>query len=472
MNRNSEFVKNTVLLFIGKFATQFMSLLLLPLFTHYLLTDDYGTVDLLQTYITLFVPILTLKIDSAVFRFLIDKRKDKDGQKEIVSSIMFILVIMLLITILIGGITYYFLDIKYYGYVIVNIIVLMFSSVMLQILRGLGKTKEYSIGSIITGVVALVVNIILIVGYKFGANSILIASIIANIICSIYVIFNVKLFELIHISKVNKANLKEILAYALPMIPNSLSWWLVNVSDRTIITFFIGATFNGIYTVSCKFSNIINSIFSIFNMSWQESASIHINDEDRDIFFSNMINRILFLFASGTLLVLVAIPIFFQILIGEEYQSAYDYIPILLYSDSWNILVYLIGGIYVAKKETKKVANTTIGAAIINLIIHIVLIKFIGLYAACISTLISYIVMGIYRYLDCQKYVKLRINIKRIISYTIVFGICSAAYIINNIYLNILNVVIAVIYILISNRQDIKAGGKIVLMKVKKTKVK
>ena len=190
MNRNSEFVKNTVLLFIGKFATQFMSLLLLPLFTHYLLTDDYGTVDLLQTYITLFVPILTLKIDSAVFRFLIDKRKDKDGQKEIVSSIMFILVIMLLITLLIGGITYCFLDIKYYGYVIINIIVLMFSSVMLQILRGLGKTKEYSIGSIITGVVALAVNIILIVGYKFGANSILIASIIANIICSIYVIFN------------------------------------------------------------------------------------------------------------------------------------------------------------------------------------------------------------------------------------------------------------------------------------------
>ena len=468
MNRNSEFVKNTVLLFIGKFATQFMSLLLLPLFTHYLLTDDYGTVDLLQTYISLFVPILTLKIDSAVFRFLIDKRKEEDGQKEIISNIMFILGITLLITVIIGGITYFFLDIKYFGYVIINIIVLMFSSVMLQILRGLGKTKEYSIGSIITGVVALAVNIILIVGFKFGANSILIASIIANIICSIYVILNVRLFKLIKISKVNKARLKEILAYALPMIPNSLSWWLVNVSDRTIITFFIGAAFNGIYTVSCKFSNIINSIFSIFNMSWQETASIHIHDEDKDVFFSNMINRILFLFASGTLLVLVAIPIFFSILIGEEYQSAYNYIPILLYSDSWNILVYLIGGIYVAKKETRKVANTTIGAAIINLIIHIALIKIIGLYAACISTLVSYIVMGIYRYIDCQKYVKLRISINKMITYTLIYGICSIAYIMNNIYLNILNVLIAIIYIFISNRQDIKAGGRIVLKKKKK----
>ena len=68
MNRNKEFIKNTVILFLGKFTTQFISLLLLPLFTHYLLTSDYGAVDLLQTYITLFIPILTLRIDSVAFR--------------------------------------------------------------------------------------------------------------------------------------------------------------------------------------------------------------------------------------------------------------------------------------------------------------------------------------------------------------------------------------------------------------------
>ena len=79
MNRNNEFIKNTIILLLGKFTTQFMSLLLLPIYTHYLLTEEYGAVDLLQTYITLFVPILTLKVDSASFRFLIDNRyKEKE----------------------------------------------------------------------------------------------------------------------------------------------------------------------------------------------------------------------------------------------------------------------------------------------------------------------------------------------------------------------------------------------------------
>ena len=80
MNRQKDFLINTIVLFVGKFSTQFMSLLLLPLFTTYLLSEDYGLVDLIQTYITLFVPILTLKLDSVLFRFLVDKTDDKNDK--------------------------------------------------------------------------------------------------------------------------------------------------------------------------------------------------------------------------------------------------------------------------------------------------------------------------------------------------------------------------------------------------------
>ena len=79
MSRSKEFTKNTLLLFIGKFTTQFISFFLLPLYTRYLITYDYGYVDLIQTYISLFVPVLILRIDSAIFRFLIEKRNDKEG---------------------------------------------------------------------------------------------------------------------------------------------------------------------------------------------------------------------------------------------------------------------------------------------------------------------------------------------------------------------------------------------------------
>ena len=455
MSSEKEYVKNTVILLIGKFCTQFISLLLVPLYTHYLIAKDYGTIDLLQTYITLFVPILTLKLDSAIFRFLVDRRNVDKDKENIISNVSFLTLISILTTIIIFIVLTLFIDIQYLELTLINIIILMFSNVFLQLLRGLGKNLEYSIASIITGTMTLLINVFLIVFMKYGAESILIASSVSNLICILYIIWSTKFYRFVKLKKINVCIIKELLKYSIPMIPNSLSWWIVNVSDRTIISIFLGTAFNGIYTISCKFSNILNSIFSIFNMSWQETATLHINDKNRDSFFSNMINNILMLFSSLALFILVLLPVVYDILIGDEYITSYNYIPILLYANSWNVLIGLIGGIYVAFKKTREIANTTIISAIINLIIHIVLVNYIGLYAACISTLISQIIMGIYRYRDCQRYINIKLNIKRFAIFTIIFIISQYVYLLNNKYFNIVNIIIVSIYLIYENRQYI-----------------
>ena len=78
-----------------------------------------------------------------------------------------------------------------------------------------------------------------------------------------------KLYQYFNLNKYERQYQKEIVKYSIPMIPNELSWWIVHSSDRTIISIFLGMSANGIYTVSCKFSSIVSSIFIIFNMSWQ-----------------------------------------------------------------------------------------------------------------------------------------------------------------------------------------------------------
>ena len=472
MSKNKEYIKNTLILLIGKFATQFTSFLLLPLFTHYLQTEDYGWIDLLQSYIFLFVPILTLRLDSAIFRFLIDKRKDEKGKSKIISNSLFILLIVTLIAIIISLAIMIFFKFKYIYSVIINLIILMISNVLLQVLRGLGKNKEYSIASIITGATSLIINVILILCFKFGANSILIASSIANVFVIAYIIFVSKVLKYFDKKEINQEEIIKILKYSLPMIPNSLSWWIVNVSDRTIISIFLGKSFNGIYTVSCKFSNLLNSVFSIFSMSWQESASMHIDDDDRDEFFSNMINTLFMGFSCVSLIIMACLPLVYDILIGNEYLTSYSYIPILLYANSWNIMISLIGGIYIALKKTKEIANTTIVSAIINLLINIIFIKIIGLYAACISTLIAYFVMSIYRHIDCKKYIDLKINYLKIFIFTIIFGLSMTLYIINNIYLNILNLVFVLIYSCIINKDLLKKSFEIAKNKTKNRRKK
>lgn len=457
MNKNKEYVVNTLILFMGKFSTQFISFLLLPLYTHYLLTDDFGFVDLLQTYISLIIPIMTLRFDSAVFRFLIDERKkeSKKGVIEVISNVLvviFSIAIIFFIAYLILGV---FVSIKYYWYIGINIVVIMFSNIFLQIARGVGHNKDYSISCIITGLSTLIINIILLVGLHFDASSILISSTIANLLCCIYLLYKEKIINMLDVRSLNKNKIKELLKYSIPMIPNALSWWIVNVSDRSIISIVLGASYNGIYSISCKFSNIMNNIFSIFNMSWQESASLHINDSDKEKFFSDMINKLFSFFSCLSLLVIAIIPLAFDIVIGKNYILSYNYIPILMLANIFQILIQLFGGIYIAKKLTKKIMNTTIISAIINLFINVIFISKIGLYAACLSTLISYFIMCIYRYFDIKKYININISYLNITRNIIMFLVCSIFYYVNNVYLNILNFLVVIIYSLSINKKDI-----------------
>lgn len=412
MNKNKELVKNTIIIFIGKFCTQFITLLLLPLYTHFLSTEDYGYIDLIQTYLTFFIPLILLKIDAGIFRFLIDARKSEEEKNKIITNGIFIMFVELIISTILFAVAVKIFSIKYSILIVMNLISLSVLTFLLQIVRGIGKNKQYSFSSIIAAIVTIVLNLIFLVGFHKNGKYVLIASLISNIICTIYLLIVNKILKNVKIKYIDKKLIKDLLKYSIPMIPNELSWWIVHVSDRTIISYALGVAANGIYSVSCKFSNILSSIFNIFNLSWQESAALHINDTDKDEFFSNVINKVFNLFICFCIGILACLPFVFELLIKDSYREAYKYVPILLLANIFSVLIGLIGSIYVAKKMTKEVAKTTMIAAIINLTIDIALIKVIGIYAAAISTLVSYMLLAIYRYIDVQKYVKVKIPIK------------------------------------------------------------
>lgn len=454
MNSKKEYIVNTITLLIGKFSTQFVSFLLIPLYTRFLIASDYGFIDLIQTYITLFVPIFTLKLDSATFRFLIDCRKDdkEKERNEIVTNVLAIIFFLTIIVLVGMFLLRRIIKINYYGVVCCNIFVLMISNILLQFLRGLGKNKHYSISTVLMSLATLVSNFVLIIVFKFNASSILISSTIANVIGIIYISIILRLHQFIDVKLINKKKIKDLLFYSLPMIPNQLSWWIVNISDRTIITHFINTAANAVYTVSCKFSNIVNTVFAIFSTSWQETASLHINDKNREEFLSDMMNSIFILFASFSIIMMVMIPFVFDLMVGESYRVGFNYIPILLLGNIFNILVSLLGGVYIALKMVKQVANTTIISAILNILINLLLIKKFGLYAASVSTLIAYLIMAIYRYIDIKKYLKIKLNFKKILLFFIAFFISSALYFANNLYANILNLLFVIAFCIILNK--------------------
>ena len=298
MNKKKQLAKNTIIIFFGKVCTQLISFFLLPLYTAYLATSEYGLVDLIQTYVTLLVPIITLELEMSIFRYLIDVRGDNKNTKKLISNNFYVLLISLSIFSFLYIIFTSFVMLPFRWVILIDIIVCVLSGNFLQITRGYGKTVDYSISCILTGLTTVISNIILICHFHMGALGMIISMALANFICSLYLFLKLKLYKDIDFKLVDSKLLKEMYKYSLPLIPNGISWWIVNVSDRSIISVVLGASFNGLYAISNKFPTIISSLTGVFNLSWSESAALHINSDDRDEFFSDITNTVIKLFTS------------------------------------------------------------------------------------------------------------------------------------------------------------------------------
>ena len=467
MNKKKQLAKNTIIIFFGKVCTQLISFLLLPLYTAYLATSEYGIVDLIQTYVTLLVPIITLELEMSIFRWLIDSRgKDKETKK-LISNDFYILFLSLGIFSILFLIVISFVHIPFKFIILIDIIVCVLSGNFLQISRGLGKITDFSISCILTGLTTVITNIILIIFCHMQAEGMIISMALANGVCSLYLFLRLKLYKMIDLKQVDHKLLKGMYKYSIPLVPNGISWWIVNVSDRSIISIVLGASFNGLYAISNKFPTIISSLTGIFNLSWSESASLHINSKDRDEFFSDITNTIIRLFSTLGVGMLACMPFIFPIMINSKYHDAYLYIPPLVVGTIFNVAICLYSQIYLAKKMSKQVASTTILGAVINILINVVFIKYIGLFAASLSTMVSYMVMAIYRHFDLKKYVNIKISKMLLVKVFLMFTLISISYYINNVYLNIVSLIIVCIDAYFLNRQLLKDSIKTVLSKIK-----
>ena len=467
MSKGKDLAKNTAIVSIGKICTQLITFFLLPVYTAVLSNEEYGVVDLLNTLTSLLLPIVTLQIEQGIFRYLIDCRENNEKQIKLITTIIRFMIIQSIACIVIFLCVSPFIHNEYKYFLMANLLMGIFSSLLLQICRGLGDNATYAIGSFITGAFTVVLNVIFIVAFRWGAYGMLGATAISNFICAVYIFLKRKIYKYIKPKQFDKKILKEIIKYSVPLIPNMISWWIVSASDRTIISAVIGIAQNGIYSAANKFSGVFTTLYSVFNLTWTESASININSEDRDEFFSKILDFVIRFFGCLCLGTIAVMPFVFNILINEKFAEAYYQIPILILGSVFNILVSFVGSIYVAKKLTKEIAKTSIISAVINIFVNIVLIKSIGLYAASISTVIAYALMFIYRWIDVKKYVKFNVNKILMFALIIMYGVTIFAYYLKNTIVSAIVLGIVVVFAIITNLNSVSYLKQIVIDKIK-----
>lgn len=452
MDRQRSLVKNTIIIGFGTLLPKFASVIVLPIITACLTKYEVGQYELLATLVSLFLPITTLQIQSAAFRFLIDDKDDSYQRKSIITTIIAFVFIVSLISVFI-----LFLFLTNFSFSLrITICLYFFTDLLLivlqQVVRGLSENKLYSASTVLVSIINMVSVFITVYFYKNGLMGVIFSLFISTCIASVFIMVKINIISEFDLKYFSIKVLKKMISYSWPMLPNSLSNWALSLSDRLIITFFLGVEANAMYAIANKIPNLFTSIQGTFVLAWQENASIASKDNDVEKYYSQMfdnISSILFFVMS----ILIAItPVLYTLLIKGDYSSSYNQIPILYFALYFSALASFLGGIYIALKKTKSIGITTIVSAIVNVVTNLLMINFIGVYSGAISTLISYVLLCIYRMYNVQRFLKITYNMKKILSMIIIISIMCIFCVINSHLYNIINLFVGILFSCVFNK--------------------
>lgn len=261
-----------------------------------------------------------------------------------------------------------------------------------------------------------------------------------------------KCWKYISINKASLATCKELVSYSFPLIPNNICWWIINVSDRTIINIFLGPVSNGIYAIAHKIPNFCASIFGVFNISWQETAVEVLDSEGQNRYYNSVYNSTISTMISLCGGVISLNYFLFNYIFDIRYFEARLYCPLLITAVIFSSLTLYFGGLQISFKRPKENGITTIIGAAVNVLVHVIFVQSIGLYAAALSTIVSNLVICILRYIRLKKEIpfSLGADTKLYILYYIYMLI--SCYFIDKLWIACINLLIACIMFLLINR--------------------
>lgn len=397
--RLKKLIKHTGILAIGTFGSKILSFLIVPFYTYVLTTKEYGTIDLFTTMINLMVPFVTFQCQEAMIRYAVGNEYDS---QVILNNCYAIFGFGIGISTLCFPVYYYFFPdfaLMYYVFLILS----SFTGVFSHYLRIVGKNLEYSINGILVTGITVLSNIVFLLGLKWGIKGYLFSMMLAQLISTIYVIACGHLVSLIDFSKIDRKIVRVILHYSIPLIPNTLMWWIMNAGDKFIISIFLGVDANGIYALAMKIPTIIQLFYSIFMMAWQVSAIETMKGDNISKYYEEVLTIVGGILSFGTSLIIFLVKPVFTNLMNESYVVAWKYVPFLCVSMILSCYASFFGVFYNMYKVNKRVLVTTAYATIINVITNFFFVRFLDLYGIAIGTITGYVVMTIIRIRDTER---------------------------------------------------------------------
>lgn len=203
----------------------------------------------------------------------------------------------------------------------------------------------------------------------------------------------------------NKRYWSFCLPLCLPLIFHGISGIICASSDRIMIQKILGLTAVGIYALAYNFANIMDSIWGALHNSWDPFFFEFVKNEEF-IELRKRSQNYISLYTCLTMGFILLTPEIFRIFAATEYYDGIIIIPVVVLS-YYAIFVYAFAANYeFCFKRTDIVAIGSVVAGVSNIILNLFFINLLGYFGAAIATLFSNIILAIVHILFAKKLVK------------------------------------------------------------------
>ncbi len=422
MNRYQKLVSNTAILAVGTFGSKLLVFLLMPLYTAWLTTSDYGTAELITGIANFLIPVACVGLSTGIFRFAAEQNTDREA---VFSTSIALLGIGLGAFTLLSPLL---LLIPYYrGYVwliVLYVILADLQAVCAQYIRAIDRTTLFALQGILNTALTILFNIIFLCCFDMGVVGYVLSVILGNAVTVLFLIVCGKLWRVFRFSKLQKHLMGELVRFSLPMIPTTICWLVTDLSDRMMLTDFWNESLTGIYAAAYKIPTVVTLVASVFLQAWQFSAvAANADEEECKSFYSAVFGGFLSVIMIGASGLILLSRLLADLLLANDYFEAWQYMPTLLSAAALEGIVSFLATVYLVRKKSMHSFWTALTAALTNIVLNLILIPQMGALGAALATAASYALVMVIRMIDTHRMIAFRLCLPRlIVSFLLLFG--------------------------------------------------
>ncbi len=420
-------LSDTAVYGVSTIVGRFLTFLLTPLYTNYLLPEELGIFVTIFSYIAFVNIAFSFGMESSFFRFF-DKESEEKTKKVFSITFFTILILSSLLTLifLLGIVP--FVEFDSLGMFSSPSKIILYSSLIpffdcfmiipFALLRMQRKAKKFASVKILGIVVNVGANIYFVVFQRMGIEGALLSGIISSIVGVLFVLPELKnylkpLFDW--------TLFKELAEFGLPTLPSGFASMMLQVADRPILLFLTNANIVAIYNVNYRLGIPMMLATTVFEYAWKPFYLTHSEDKDSPKLFSkiftlyNLYTCLVFLVSALFIEYVIQIPGFGGKIINEQYWVGVSIIPIILFAYMlYGMYANFSAGIYITK-QTKKLPLITGSAALINILCLFALSPYFSYNGAAWATVIAYATSSSIMYYYSQKAFPVPYDWKKII---------------------------------------------------------